>query len=176
MSLSAQDIAFFDVFGYLILPQLFNQEEVLELSNDFEKIALADRDGKDIEGEKRQDIALIDTPSWKRVMESDRIYRPLRELLGARYTSTQMPSGGLYVGDTQWHPDVAKVDSQRRIKGAVYLDPVRRDSGCLRVVPGSHKNPLHNEMQPLRMGRIKESLDNGTLMSNVATHSIGVTL
>ena len=167
MSLSAQDIAFFDVFGYLILPQLFNQEEVSELSNDFEKIALADRDGKDFEGEKRQDIALIDTPSWKRLMESDRIYRPLRELLGARYTSTQMPSGGLYVGDTQWHPDVAKVDSQRRIKGAVYLDPVRRDSGCLRVVPGSHKHPLHNEMQPLRMGRIKESLDNGTLMSNV---------
>ena len=167
MSLSAQDVAFFDLFGYLILPNLFNEEEVQELSDDFEKIALADRGGEDFKGERRQDIALIDTPSWKHLMESDRIYHPLRQLLGPLYTSTQMPSGGLYVGDTQWHPDVAKVVTQRRIKGAVYLDSVRRDSGCLRVVPGSHKNPFHNELQPLRMGRIKESLDKGTLMSNV---------
>ncbi|GIS64312.1 MAG: hypothetical protein CM1200mP3_05600 [Chloroflexota bacterium] len=45
MSLSAQDIAFFDVFGYLILPNFLIKRK-LELSNDFEKIALADREGK----------------------------------------------------------------------------------------------------------------------------------
>ena len=43
MSLSAQDVAFFDLFEYLILPKLFNQEEVARLSDDFEKTALADR-------------------------------------------------------------------------------------------------------------------------------------
>jgi len=38
----------------------------------------------------------------------------------------------------------------RRIKTAIYLDPLTDDTGCLRVIPGSHRNPLHDAMQPLR--------------------------
>jgi ectoine hydroxylase-related dioxygenase (phytanoyl-CoA dioxygenase family) len=45
--------------------------------------------------------------------------------------------GNLYVGDTNWHPDSPTVEDFR-IKIAFYLDPVSRDSGCLRVIPGSH--------------------------------------
>ena len=74
----------------------------------------------------------------------------------------------MYVGDTDWHPDCAFVGTQKRIKGAIYLDTVTKDTGCLRIIPGSHKNPLHDQLQPLRMGRIKKSLDDGSLMSNIA--------
>ena len=74
----------------------------------------------------------------------------------------------MYVGDTDWHPDCAFVGNQKRIKGAIYLDTVTKDTGCLRIIPGSHKNPLHDQLQPLRMGRIKKSLDDGSLMSNIA--------
>ena len=53
----------------------------------------------------------------------------------------------------------------------MYLDPVRKNTGALRVVPGSHKNPLHELLQPLRMGRLREALVDGRLMSNIAPAS-----
>ena len=34
---------------------------------------------------------------------------------------------------------------------AFYLDPVDADSGCLRVIPGSHRNPLHDQLWSLHL-------------------------
>src|SRR5205823_1713824 len=45
--------------------------------------------------------------------------------------------GNFYVGDTGWHSDGWHTDI-RHIKLALYLDPLTRDTGCLRVIPGSH--------------------------------------
>jgi geranylgeranyl reductase family protein len=41
-----------------------------------------------------------------------------------------------YVGDTGWHSD-GWHDHGLFVKMAFYLDPVTRDTGCLRVIPGS---------------------------------------
>src|SRR6185295_19576571 len=46
--------------------------------------------------------------------------------------------GNLYVGDTGWHSDGWNA-SILNIKLAFYLDPVTRDTGALRVIPGSHR-------------------------------------
>jgi ectoine hydroxylase-related dioxygenase (phytanoyl-CoA dioxygenase family) len=46
--------------------------------------------------------------------------------------------GNYYTGDTGWHPD----DNWGQLfacKVAFYLDPVTRHTGCLRVLPGSHR-------------------------------------
>ena len=53
-----------------------------------------------------------------------------------------------YVGHTRWHPDhyADPTKDCYGIKFAYYLDPVGAESGALRVVPGSHKMPLHKEM------------------------------
>src|SRR5262249_19505232 len=46
--------------------------------------------------------------------------------------------GNYYVGDTNWHSDGWRPHGNRVIKMAFYLDPVGRETGCLRVIPGSH--------------------------------------
>ena len=171
MLLSAQQIAFFDVFGYLVLPKVFNQDQVKAMSRDFDSVALADRDGKEFDAKQRQNIRLGDTDSFKDLKYRDELFYPLQQLLGEGFVTTGEPGGGLFVGDTQWHPDVAEVSDQRRIKAGIYLDPVRKENGALRVVPGSHKNPLHELMQPMRMGRLKEALVDGRLLSNIAPAS-----
>ena len=168
MKLNAQQIAFFDVFGYLVLPKVFNEEKIAAMSKDFDAVALADRDGKEFEAVYSVGVALEDTDSFKDLKYRDELFYPLQQLLGKGFVTTVGPGGALFVGDTQWHPDVAEVSEQTRIKVGIYLDPVRKESGALRVVPGSHKNPLHELLQPLRMGRIKESLKDGSLMSNIA--------
>jgi ectoine hydroxylase-related dioxygenase (phytanoyl-CoA dioxygenase family) len=46
--------------------------------------------------------------------------------------------GNYYAGDTRWHSDNWSSVSPR-IKIALYLDPLTRETGCLRVIPGSHR-------------------------------------
>ena len=46
------------------------------------------------------------------------------------------------VGDTRWHPDTASLD-YRGIKFCIYPDRLGRGTGALRVIPGSHREPLH---------------------------------
>ena len=33
------------------------------------------------------------------------------------------------------------------VKFAYYLEPVDAESGALRLIPGSHKNPLHEDLR-----------------------------
>jgi len=55
--------------------------------------------------------------------------------------------GNYYTGDTAWHSDgfhhVGKF-----LKVALYLDPVGRDTGCLRVIPGSHRSGFLYDQRP----------------------------
>lgn len=50
-----------------------------------------------------------------------------------------------------WHSDrcgEAEPD-YRRAKVMIYLTPVTKDTGCLRVIPSSHKLPLYKELDGL---------------------------
>ena len=51
------------------------------------------------------------------------------------YTSSD---GNFYVGDTGWHSDGYTRKKYLSIKLAMYLDTVTVNTGCLRVIPGSH--------------------------------------
>jgi len=46
--------------------------------------------------------------------------------------------GNYYAGDTNWHSD-GYTKQIRYTKIAFYLDHLTRDTGCLRVIPGSHR-------------------------------------
>jgi len=46
--------------------------------------------------------------------------------------------GNYYTGDTGWHPD-GNWGQLFSCKIAFYLDPLTRDTGCLRVIPGSQR-------------------------------------
>ena len=78
--------------------------------------------------------------------------------------------GNFYVGDTVWHPDMGwdphipegQSDPNKNvgawryhyhpsIKVAFYLDPVGKDTGCLRVIPGAHRNPYHDRLWSLHL-------------------------
>jgi len=46
--------------------------------------------------------------------------------------------GSYYVGNTGWHSDGWRSEF-RHLNLAFYLDELTRDTGCLRVIPGSHR-------------------------------------
>jgi len=131
----AQQRAFFETFGFLKLPGLL-RDRIDAIIADFE--AVFPQLGLKHDGTKRTMIvpfvdqraglcALLDHPG---VLEA------VGNLIGPDFNYVSS-DGNYYTGDTGWHRDSA-YQSNSYIKLALYLDPVARDTGCLRVIPGSH--------------------------------------
>ena len=153
--------AHFGTFGFLVFRGLFSQNEMDEIGREADDVLAEDRGGKPFAGDKRQAVfAFVEQrPLLAGLAEDDRIYRPIEELLGPGFMWGGS-DGNLYVGDTHWHSD-SRPDpieyGYTRIKVALYLDPVTKDTGCLRVIPGSHRPPLHEALEPLRHLRKAQS-------------------
>ena len=94
-------------------------------------------------------------PALTQLPEDDRIYLPMEQLLGPRFVwgGSEGVSGSFNeTKDHNWHCDRAgQIDLQyRRIKIMIYLQPMRKDTGALRVIPGSHHTPFHCSLLPLQ--------------------------
>ncbi len=138
--LSPEQVAFFQTFGYLSLPGLL-ADRAGQMINDFEEV-FAGRGGghagKPHEGKARSCIvAFADQHEGLcSLLDDPRVLGLARSLLGEDF-NYMGSDGNYYVGDTGWHSDGAHKDLLH-IKIALYLDPLTRDTGALRVIPGSH--------------------------------------
>ena len=142
MRLTQQQIGFFDTFGYLAFPGLF-ADEITKVTDSFEQVWAENGGGhfgKAHDHTHRSAlIQFIDqNEHLSSLIDDPRIDGVIGSLLGDDYNYSGS-DGNYYVGDTQWHSDGYREKSGVSLKMAFYLDPVGRDSGCLRVIPGSHK-------------------------------------
>lgn len=140
---------FFDTFGFIVRRQIFAPDEMKSISEQFDDVLAQDRRGRAFPGEKRQGVMgfIEQRADLSRLVDDDRIFLALEQLLGEGFVWIGS-DGNLYVGNTHWHSDAS--DPYARIKVAFYLDPVEMDTGCLRVVPGSHRAPLHDRLKEQR--------------------------
>ena len=156
--LSPQQKAFFESFGFLVLPGLL-QDSVGEIIDAFEEVwaRRPANNGQRHDGSRNSQIvpfidqherlcALLDDPRIEGLVEG---------LVGEGFNYVGS-DGNFYVGDTPWHSD-RWISEVRFVKVAFYLDPVKRDSGCLRLIPGSHR--LEDTFSSRLHEVIKESTD-----------------
>jgi len=136
MELSQQQRDFFETFGYLVLPGLVS-EEVGWITEEFE--AVFTQRGVVHDGSKRSVVVpFIDQrEKLSTLLDNPKIEGLISSLLGADFNYLG-GDGNYYTGDTQWHSD-GWHDISKYLKVALYLDPVSANSGCLRVIPGTHK-------------------------------------
>ena len=131
------------------------------LTSEADSILREDRNGKPFLGEKRQAVlAFVERrPLLPNLVTDDRSYQPIKDLLGSGFMWVGS-DGNLYVDDTSWHSD-SRADPREqgytRIKVAMNLEQVSKKTGCLRVIPGSHLPPLHEELEPMRNLRLMQS-------------------
>lgn len=141
-NLTESEINFFKTFGYLSFPQLMT-DRIKEIQNAFENV-WKDRggghNGKPHEGTARSCIVpFIDqSEELASLLDDPRILAIAKTLLGDDF-NYMGSDGNFYVGDTGWHSDGGhKQEDPMHIKIAFYLDPLTRETGALRVIPGSH--------------------------------------
>ena len=138
--LAPEQLRFFETFGFLAFPGLLGDciDEIIEA---FEAVWAGrggGHHGAPHDGEQRSCIVpFIDQhPRLCALLDDARIEGLLSSLIGADFNYVGS-DGNYYAGDTRWHSD-GWGRRLRFVKVALYLDPLTRDSGCLRVIPGSH--------------------------------------
>lgn len=138
--LTEQQLRFFETFGYLSFPGLM-ADRIQAVIDAFESVWVergGGHDGRPHDGQRRSCIVpFIDQSEYLCTLVDDpRIRGIAASLLGDDF-NYMGSDGNYYAGDTGWHSDGWHTEI-RHVKLAFYLDPLTRDTGCLRVIPGSH--------------------------------------
>jgi hypothetical protein len=141
--LSAQQCTFFKTFGYLALPQAL-AADIGWIQSEFEQ-SWKDRPDIVHDGSARTTYpaSFITTrPKLSSLIDHPAVCETLDSLLGDGWSSYG-GDGNFYAGETGWHSDVhastwGAKSITPHIKVAFYLDHLTRDTGALRVIPGSH--------------------------------------
>ena len=150
--LTPQQIAFFETFGYLKLPGAV-KENIAEIVAEFE--AVFPQVGAQHDGEKRTCIVPFVDHRAKlcALLDNPRIEGAAASVIGEDFNYVSS-DGNYYTGDTTWHSDGYHTVG-KWIKVAFYLDKVTKDTGALRVIPGTHRLEMR-EWEALRARRSEE--------------------
>jgi hypothetical protein len=145
MRLSTQQLAFFHRFGYVIVRKLFDQREMATISDAFERtMGLCGLDRLP-DGTRRGILGPIQhLPEMNALLDHPGVTGLAGSVLGDDFNYV-CGDASYYTGDTAWHAD-GTWGQLFAAKIVVYLEPLTRETGALRVIPGSH-DPRH----PLRL-------------------------
>ena len=151
--LSPGQVAHFKTFGFLFIPQLFSANEVASITETADNLWLRLRDGRPLNPEDGQAVGAFveQDPALTAMVTDARIFEAAESILGPGFVWAGSEGNVTVNSEHPWHPDRPgdhEEISYTRLKVNLYLDPIREENGCLRVIPGSHRMPLHGEIEP----------------------------
>ena len=155
--LTDQQISHFQAFGLLILRGAFSKAETGELIDETERLYR-----RILGREPREDEVIWEAEFVERsqqlmgLIDDGRIHQAACDLIGDRFL--WVGSEGMRGVDRNgpvhhWHTDgdESRVKlTSRRLKIMLYLDPLTREEGAIRVIPGSHRSPLFDTLLPFQ--------------------------
>ncbi len=154
MELTQEQKNFYNTFGYLVMPGLV-RDSIDWIIDEFEAV-FTDR-GIQHDGSRRSVVVpFIDQRErFCTLLDHPGVDGLIRGLLGEEFNYLG-GDGNFYTGDTRWHSDGFH-SIGHYLKVAFYLDSVAKDSGCLRVIPGSQRIDLFDTWDA-RKARESETL------------------
>ncbi|RXZ84105.1 phytanoyl-CoA dioxygenase family protein [Paenibacillaceae bacterium] len=149
MKLKAEEVAYYEEQGYVLYKKpLFSENKLSGLQQIFEE-HLAEK-GKKLSDE-------LDTPHWRdeRLLEyllSDEVLDLVEPIIGPNIVlwSSHFICKDPFIGrQTPWHEDSTywkgRLDNFSKIVTVwLAIDPSNRENGCMRVIPGTHRNGFSN--------------------------------
>ena len=177
--LNADQRAYFDAFGFIVLRTLFSREEMDRIIAASEGLWAGELNAG-TDSTRYQTFAnfVERSPDLMWLIDDDRPHGVATDLLGERivWASSEGNMGMADLGDgLPWHADRPGHDelSYPRVKMMLYLDPMSVANGALRVIPGSHRSPLHESLLPFYGSRkMEESRYFGERGADIPCHVV----
>ena len=152
--LTKGQMAHFNIFGFLVLRHAFSSKEMKIFTDAAEKMwAVEEGDcvgGKQDPGATSLGEIVERHPRLTSLAEDDRIFGVIEQLLGPGFiwAGSEGQRGRVH---STWHNDKPGKNQNKypRIKVHLYLEPTAKETGALRVIPGSHRTPFHESLEPL---------------------------
>ena len=153
-SLTEEQVQHFETFGFIIRRQVYSQAEIERIDAEFDQYLASIKEGFDKKvgqgrGWPNWSNLNPDTPIMAGMLEDPRIYVPTEQLQG-KDTVPLYSNANSFRNNSNWHPDTRQCHLPM-LKSLVYLQPTTGDHGSLRVIPGSHKSPLYDDLHRLKM-------------------------
>ena len=143
---TAEEVLHYTTFGFQVMRDVFMQDEVKTMQEEFEVAVrrqdrIAPYDGK--RTNRHMQLVGDDTPFFASLTEDERLYGPARQIFGQNVIMLEWRAYQYFTRDgTFWHGNDGDVTHGRYLYGARYqfpvFEPVRAETGALRVIPGSH--------------------------------------
>jgi hypothetical protein len=157
--LSKEQINFFNLFGDLVLPDHFSQEEMADITEEYERVFLDSK--QDVIEWKHQAHhgyvrnvlpQFIDrSDKLSSLIDDSRIHNIFSGLLGEDF-DYRGSDANIFENSTVWHSDTyGALFKYLNVKIAIYLEAIGEASGCFRVIPGSHQfgDQFANQLQKM---------------------------
>ncbi len=155
--ITRQQKARFETFGFLFVEQAFSGDEIGEVIDEAERLWEQDRRRPDFkkadDGSQHTGTFVELSSRLSTIVEDDRVHETVDQLIGPDVVWTGSEGNVTGYGSARWHPDRRNHGPGHldypQLKVMLYLDDVSADKGALRVIPGSHRNPLHDSLYPM---------------------------
>jgi len=142
--LTDEQLLEFDTFGFLVFRRFFSPAEMAEFDVEFESAHAAFNARRPFDGNTPH-FALLDpeiAPKISALHVDSRVCDLAEQLIGEDMVGFAA-DGFRYVGSTIWHPDTANFNHYG-VKFVFYTQPLDAGNGALRLLPGSHRQPMHD--------------------------------
>jgi ectoine hydroxylase-related dioxygenase (phytanoyl-CoA dioxygenase family) len=154
VSLSPEQVNHFRTFGFVLMPGLLTADEAALMKDEADDMMAEARGGAAVDQTKVQAVQPFfeRRPFMASLPADDRIYGASQSLCGEN-CQLMGTEGNLHVGDTPWHGGGEEHNMTAvmpNVKIVFYVDRLTRDTGALRVIPGSHRPPRPDPYEILR--------------------------
>lgn len=152
--LTPQQLAHFRTFGFLFLPGAFTAEEMTAFIRAAEELWKETPDPEeDGNGEKRLNYFVERQPLLTQLVTDERIYPIIETLMGPEFIWVGSEGNISNRSNVKWHPDrkYYRTNEEQwidypQVKVMIYLEKLTKNTGCMRVIPGSHRMPYHKDL------------------------------
>ena len=162
-ALSTDQLDYFEAFGFIVLRRLLSADELQGIVAEADRSWQAQLGRAPLPGEVINMSEFVErSPALtKQLVLDDRLYQPLVQLLGPDMIWGGSEGNRGVQSKTlahDWHADRPGPSQlgYRRVKVMLYLDPMTRQNGALRVLPGSHRPEFHLSLMPLQEAHLKD--------------------
>jgi hypothetical protein len=153
--LTQAQVDHYHTFGFVVLRRWFAPEEVARLQAEARRELELQHWHQPFDGTRRHFCCMNDDercPTFANLLQDPRFLEASDQVLGCRALPVWCDANRYVDPETGWHPDVFPGEAWNlrlpAVKFVHYLEPLTATTGALRVIPGSHRSPLHDAIRP----------------------------